>query len=70
MRTAMETALAMVTRFKAGSDPDDPDSTPSDSDGDGKVDDKNADSDGDGVSDGDEIKGGFRSGRPGFHAVG
>ena len=42
----------------AGSDPDDPSSTPSDIDGDGRVDDTRADTDGDGVSDGDEIAAG------------
>ena len=38
----------------AGSDPTDKDKTPSDIDGDGKVDDPDADTDGDGVSDGKE----------------
>ncbi len=38
----------------AGSDPDEPSSTPSDKDGDGKVDKPSADTDGDGVSDADE----------------
>ena len=43
----------------AGSNPDDPDSTPSDKNGDGTLDNPTADTDGDGVSDADEVAAGF-----------
>ena len=50
--------------IKAGSDPDDPSSTPSDKDGDGRVDSLDKDSDGDGVSDGDEVAAGSNPDNP------
>ena len=63
------TASATETNGDAGSDPDDPDSTPSDKNGDGKLDNPSADTDGDGISDGDEIAAGSDPDDPDSNAV-